>query len=72
MKPKKSEDLAQRLRLLYKTYECESKLPDHDDLVAKLCVYPVSYEEVEKIKELIDRYYDDVPDNLIYFGTYSS
>lgn len=35
-KENESENLAQRLRSLYKTYECEPELPEPDDLVAKL------------------------------------
>lgn len=31
-----SENLAERLRELYKIYECEQELPAHDDLAAKL------------------------------------
>ncbi len=31
-----SENLADRLRALYQTYNCEHELPEHQDLVAKL------------------------------------
>lgn len=33
-----SENLAERLRALYKLYDCEEELPKHDDLVAKIAV----------------------------------
>lgn len=33
---KESETLAERLRSLYKLYNCEHELPSHNDLVAKL------------------------------------
>ncbi len=37
MKPTpESENLAERLRSLYKLYDCEQELPKHEDLVAKL------------------------------------
>ena len=50
-----SEDLAQRLRSLYKTYECENELPAHDDLVARLDSVEVEVREATKIE--LDRGY---------------
>ena len=50
-----SENLAERLRSLYKTYNCENELPVHDDLVAKLD--GVKPEVRDAIKMELDRDY---------------
>jgi|SRR3989344_440928 len=48
----KPEDLAQRLQSLYQMYNCESELPAHNDLVAKLT--KAKPDHLEKYQQLLD------------------
>ena len=55
MGPTESEDLAERLRFLYRAYDCENELPGHESLVAKLDKAEPELRDVVKVE--LDRDY---------------